>query len=197
MISNRHADSNKGDALLVKMCLEGDKEQYEILIERYKPMIYNLCYRMTGDMRDAEDLAQDTFVSAYRNLGRYDTDRKFSTWLYTIALNLCRDRLKRKKPVSRSLDAPAINHEDLYPQIPSGELTPEETSAAIEEEELVRKGIMKLPPKYRQVIILRHQLFLSYEEISLAINSPVKTVKVWLHRARNKLKRIFEEEGLR
>jgi len=184
------------DILVVKACLRGEIESFTRLIEKYQNMIYNLCYRLTGGSKDAEDLAQETFVNAYRHLKNFDIEKKFFTWIYTIALNLCRDRMRRKKIDKYSIDAPLRTNEDLYLQISSGEMSPEDIALCREEEARIQKCITALPYKYRQVVLLRHQQGLSYEEIAQVTGKSLYTIKVWLHRARKKLNGLFKEAGL-
>lgn len=188
---------NNAESLIIKECLVGKKEAFAGLVEKYKIMIYNLTYRMTGNSHDAEDLSQETFLRAYRRLEDFNIQEKFSTWLYTIALNLCRDKARRRKFAFISSEEPVTTHEDLYPQIPSKEMSSEEILIAREEEKLMQKAISSLSPKYREVIILRHQQGLSHEEISKILGLPVQTIKVWLHRARKHLKESLEEAGLK
>lgn len=85
----------KTEAEIVVRILKGEKQTYALLIEEYKNPIYNLAWRMTGNLHDAEDLAQETFIRAYQNLARYDVNKKFFTWLYTIGINLIRNHLKK------------------------------------------------------------------------------------------------------
>lgn len=191
-----HIKKNE-DWLIIKECLDGKKEVFAELVEKYKTMVYNLTYRMTGNSHDAEDLSQETFLHAYRRLEDFHIEEKFSTWLYTIALNLCRDKAKRRKFIFISLDKPITTDEDLYPQIPSKEMSSEEILIAREEEKLLQKSISSLPGKYREVVILRHQQGLGHEEISGILGLPVQTIKVWLHRARKRLKESLEEAGLK
>ena len=88
---------------IIKSVLGGDRNSYVLLVDRYKTPIFNLAYRMTGSYEDASDLAQETFVKAFENLGRFDQEKKFFVWLYTIGLNLVRNHLKREQRI-RSRD---------------------------------------------------------------------------------------------
>ena len=96
------------EKLLLKRCRKGDLKAYDILMQKYEKKVYNLCYRMVNNAEDAADLAQEVFLKAYRALTDFRGQSAFSTWLYRIAVNACRDELRkrRKKPPVLSLDKP-------------------------------------------------------------------------------------------
>ena len=109
------------DALVnkrIKQVLKGDQNAYADIVNLYQHKLYQICYRMLGNKQEAEDIAQEAFVRAYINLHSYDQKRKFSTWLYRIATNLCIDRIRKKKP-DYYLDAqvPGTDGLDMYSQI--------------------------------------------------------------------------------
>ncbi|MBN1671150.1 MAG: sigma-70 family RNA polymerase sigma factor [Kiritimatiellae bacterium] len=185
--------ASQSDEKLVKRCLAGQREAFAELVNKYKAMIYGLTYRMTGTPWDAEDLAQETFLHAYRALSGFQPGRTFSTWLYTIALNLCRDKAKRKRRVFFWLDKPVAGTEDLYPQVPSDKMTPEEALEAKEDEARLRHALAALAAHDREVIVLRYQQRLEYREIADVLGVSLDTVKVRLHRARQRLQKLFSE----
>jgi len=140
------------------------------------PMVFSLCYRMLGQRQDAEDVSQETFVRAIRSLDQWDAGRPIEPWLLTIAANRCRSALARRKnrPASESLV------EILADQRPCGH-------AAQDLAEEVQQALLKVRPEYRQAFLLFHECEMSYAEISQSMDSPLGTIKTWVHRARKQL----------
>ncbi|MBE3570796.1 MAG: RNA polymerase sigma factor SigW [Bacillales bacterium] len=174
----------------ISQVLKGDQNAYGEIVEFYKDKVYQLCYRMLGNRHEAEDAAQEAFLRAYLNIRRYDENRKFSTWLYRITTNLCIDRIRKKKP-DYHLDAALEGSENvtLYSQIASSSHLPEQEVEQMELQESIQQAILKLPEKYRAVIILKYVEELSIEEIAGILNMPVGTVKTRLHRGREALRK--------
>ncbi|MFC7394601.1 RNA polymerase sigma factor SigW [Scopulibacillus cellulosilyticus] len=175
---------------LIKKVKKGDQAAFSELVNLYKNQVYNICYRMVGLPQEAEDLAQETFLRAYTNIERYETNRKFSTWLYRIATNLSIDYLRKKKP-SDYLDAeiPGTNGFNMYMHIASCERLPEEHLLENEMQETIQYEISQLPPKYRSVIVLKYLQDLSLKEISEILDIPETTVKTRVHRGREALRK--------
>src|SRR5262249_53163374 len=138
---------------------------------------------------DAEDLVQETFVKVFRALDRYDTERPFSAWIFTIASRLAIDHLRRRrgKTVSLEISEPGSTEERTMDVEDTG-LKPAEVTPHAEEESYAPPLIASLPEHYRIVVLLRHQQDLSYEEIAEVLNLPLGTVKARIHRARALLK---------
>ncbi|MFN8532263.1 MAG: sigma-70 family RNA polymerase sigma factor [Dehalococcoidia bacterium] len=155
-----------------------DPEAYAVLVERYQSRIYSLCWRMTGSADDAADLAQETFIRAYKSLKTFRLDARFSPWIYKIAVNLCLNHRKGKAT------RPELSLDD---QVHSGELSPERRAEQRELREQLTEAVAGLPPKYRAAIVLRHVHDLAYEDIAEALGVPLGTVKTWLFRARERL----------
>lgn len=162
----------------------GDQEAFAHLVDAYKVSIYNLAYRMLGNAPEAEEAAQETFLRAYRRLLTYQLDRRFSTWLLSIASHYCIDRLRRRRFSWVSLD-------ELEPwQWPaSREPRPEETVLRQEKQDEVWQMLDLLPEQYRAAVILRYWYDLSYQEIAEVTDSTISAVKSRLHRARRMLAR--------
>ncbi|MET3730235.1 RNA polymerase sigma-70 factor (ECF subfamily) [Fictibacillus halophilus] len=184
------------DALIANMVTQvkkGDQEAFEGIVDLFKDKIYRHCFRMVGNGHEAEDLAQETFLRAYRNIGKYNSEYKFSTWIFRIATNLCIDRLRKKKP-DYYLDAevPGTEGATMYSQLSSEEPLPEEVVTENEEWNELQAEIMKLPEKYRTAILLKYVEDLSLEEISKIMDIPVPTVKTRIHRGREALKKVFQ-----
>lgn len=174
----------------IKQVLKGDHNAFGEIVEIYKDRIYQLCYRMLGNAHEAEDISQEAFIRAYVNIDRYNINRKFSTWLYRIATNLCIDRIRKKKP-DYFLDAEVKGTDglNLYSQVQSKELTPDEKVAKMELQELIQMEILNLPEKYRSAIVLKYIEELSLKEISEVLDLPIGTVKTRIHRGREALRK--------
>ncbi|ANX10586.1 RNA polymerase sigma factor SigW [Fictibacillus halophilus] len=184
------------DALVANMVAQvkkGDQEAFEGIVDLFKDKIYRHCYRMVGNGHEAEDLAQETFLRAYRNISKYNNEFKFSTWIFRIATNLCIDRLRKKKP-DYYLDAevPGTDGATMYSQLSSEEPLPEQVVTENERWNELQEEIMKLPEKYRTAIVLKYVEDLSLEEISHIMDIPVPTVKTRIHRGREALKKVFQ-----
>src|SRR6478736_3140124 len=150
----------------IKKVKKGDQDAFADIVEYHKDKLFHLCYRMLGNREEAQDAAQEAFIRAYVNIHSYDTSKKFSTWLFRIATNLCIDRIRKKKP-DYYLDAnvPGTDGLNMYSQIAaSGEL-PEEEVERMELQERIHYEIGRLPDKYRSVIILRYIEELPLQEI--------------------------------
>ena len=181
------------DALVnkrIKQVLKGDQNAYADIVNLYQHKLYQICYRMLGNKQEAEDIAQEAFVRAYINLHSYDQKRKFSTWIYRIATNLCIDRIRKKKP-DYYLDAEVAGTDglDMYSQIAADEQLPEDVVAQMELQDRIQYEISRLPDKYRSVIVLKYIEELSLQEISEILDMPLGTVKTRIHRGREALRK--------
>ncbi|MDQ0256048.1 RNA polymerase sigma-70 factor (ECF subfamily) [Evansella vedderi] len=186
------------DAVVKKIIIEvkkGDQQAFSELVELYKDKVYQVAYRMLGNVHEAQDVAQEAFIRAYVNLDSYDVNRKFSTWLFRIATNLAIDRIRKKKP-DFHLEDQVAGTEDLtyYSQLASDEELPEDQVVQLEMQEWIQDEIMILPPKYRSAIILKYMEDLSLKEISEILSLPVATVKTRIHRGREALRKRLKNE---
>jgi RNA polymerase sigma-70 factor, ECF subfamily len=174
----------------IMQVLKGDQDAYGEIVELYKDKVYQISYRMLGNRHEAEDIAQEAFIRAFINIHSFNIDLKFSTWLFRIATNLCIDRIRKKKP-DYYLDAEVAGTDGLnmYSQIPSKTDMPEKELESLELEETIQKEILKLPEKYRTVIVLKYIEELSLIEISEILNLPIGTVKTRIHRGREALRK--------
>lgn len=174
----------------IKQVRKGVQNAFGEIVELYKDKVFQLCFRMLGNSHEAEDISQEAFIRAYINIERYNIDRKFSTWLYRIATNLCIDRIRKKKP-DYYLDAEVAGTEGLtlYSQIPASQLAPDEEVSKIELQEIIQNEILKLPEKYRAVIVLKYIEELPLLEISKILDLPIGTVKTRIHRGREALRK--------
>ncbi|MGG4490272.1 RNA polymerase sigma factor SigW [Metabacillus idriensis] len=174
----------------IKQVKKGDQNAFAEIVDIYKDKIYQLCYRMLGNSHEAEDIAQEAFIRAYVNIHSYDMDKKFSTWLYRIATNLTIDRIRKKKP-DYYLDAEVTGTEGLtmYSQVAADVALPEDQVETMELQQMIQKEILKLPDKYRSVIVLKYIDELSLIEISEILDMPIGTVKTRIHRGREALRK--------
>ncbi|MEH6942970.1 RNA polymerase sigma factor SigW [Bacillus sp. JJ722] len=174
----------------IKQVLKGDQNAYGELVEIYKDKVFQLCFRMLGNRHEAEDMAQEAFVKAYVNIHTFNIKLKFSTWLYRIATNLCIDRIRKKKP-DYYLDAEVAGTDGLnmYSQIASDAEDPSDEVESLELHDTIQKEIMKLPEKYRTVIVLKYIEELSLKEIGKILDMPIGTIKTRIHRGREALRK--------
>ena len=173
------------DAELVRASQNGDREAFGLLVSRHAPSIVSLTTRMLGPTADAEDVAQETFVAAFKGLSRFQSDSKFSTWLYRIAVNKCTDSLRARRPQDVSLDA--ADDESAAVWETADEETPE---WKIEQAQLaweLDKGIQALPHLYRESFVLRHIEGLGYDEMSTILGVHRDTLKMRVYKARTLL----------
>ena len=181
------------DAELIRKALTGDQRACRDLVRRYQRQVFSVLLRVVRRPEDAEDLTQETFVRMFRALDRYDPERPFTAWLFTIATRIGIDHLRRRKlqTFSLSVAEPGSTEEHTIDVEDPG-LKPDEVTIHAEEERRAQDLIDTLPEHYRIVVLLRHQQDLSYEEIAQALNLPLGTVKARIHRARALLKHHIE-----
>ncbi|OQX96455.1 RNA polymerase subunit sigma-24 [candidate division KSB1 bacterium 4572_119] len=174
------------DEDLIERFQNGDLYAFDLIVKRYKNQLLNFIFRFLGNTEEAEDLVQETFLRVYRNRKAYQKVAKFSTWIYTIAGNLAKTELrKRKRRRFFSISELGYNEKDY--DISDDAYNPEKDVDGRMKEAIIHNQIMKLSPKFRQVILLRDVQQLSYEEISEIVNIPLGTVKSRVNRGRLKL----------
>jgi len=176
----------------VERAKRGDQQAFGRLVDEYKDKIYSYVSRMLGDPYEAEDVTQEAFVRAYRSLPRFRGASSFHTWLYRIASNLAIDVVRRRKrnDVSAfSLDEPLESDDGEYErEIADDTGGPEDATGTRETQVAVRRAIMDLPAKLRDVMILYELQGETYEDIAEILDVPLGTVKSRLFNARNQLK---------
>ncbi len=181
--------SNDGDLMLVERTLAGDKHAFELLVVKYQRRIERLIGRMVRDVELVEDIAQDTFIRAYRALHQFRGDAQFYTWLYRIAVNTAKKALMGMKndPVMVYASFHDSDDEDETSSRrnePTTEETPESVLAAKEIGAVVNAAMEALPEDLRQALTLREIEGLSYEEIATLMGCPIGTVRSRIFRAR-------------
>lgn len=179
---------NEQEQLWVRQACAGDREAFSHLVEAYQRPVFNLTYRMLGNVQEAEDAAQETFLRAYSRLNQYNPEHKFSTWILSIANNHSIDRLRKRRAKFVSIDDNPVlqNLEDDEPW-------PERTAMRHEHARELQSLMMNLDPAYRTPLILRYWEELTYEEIAETMNISVSAVKSRLFRARQKMAALYEE----
>jgi RNA polymerase sigma-70 factor, ECF subfamily len=197
------AVSDEEDLRLIDLVCSGDRVAFDRLVIKYRDRIVSFCVRMLGDFQEGEDAAQDTFLKVYGNIGRFKAESRFSTWLYRIAVNTCRNQRRswwgRVWRAALYLDKPVIDGEGKEEprelgdtsMLPSKDLERKTRATAI------RAAIGRLPAIHRELVILRDIQGKSYEEIEAIAGVPGGTVRSRLARARaalqNELKGMYYE----
>lgn len=172
------------DNELVRRCLEGNPEAFEVLVEKYQKQIFNVAYRMCHNYDDAKDITQAVFVKSYEQLNRFRPKYKFFSWIYRIAVNETLNHLKSKRPA-----------EELDPNLVSANGTPEESYEKKAVGEVLQGALMDIGMEYQILIILKHLQNFSYKEIAYILDLPEKKVKSRLFTARQLLKEALLTRG--
>jgi RNA polymerase sigma-70 factor (ECF subfamily) len=177
--------SNPSDYDIVLSCLNGNRDDFAILVDRYKALVYSILYRMTNNSHDYADIAQDIFVKVYKSLDKYSPEYRFSTWLIRITTNHVID-LRRKKLI----DTTSLEDSELA--MASSRSAEEEYLSAEYMREL-NEQIQALPEMYRLPLILYHKHGMSYLDIADSLKLPLSKVKNRIYRARVLLKSALSE----
>lgn len=172
------------DYEVVRLCLEGRTEHFEILVDRYQKLVYSLALSYLKDPQLAEDAAQEAFTKAYKHLASYNPAFKFSTWIARITANTCTDLLRKKKDYCPIEEAFEVTD-------PKG--TPEQQVIGKETKDRLKSLINRLDPKYKQPLMLFHAAGMKYEEIAEYLKVPMSIVKNRIFRARKMLRQAMEE----
>jgi RNA polymerase sigma-70 factor (ECF subfamily) len=181
------------DATFVTRARSGDSDAFRVLVERHSRCLFRLAYRMTGNQQDAEDVVQESFLRAYRQLARFDERASFGTWLYRIAANcsldMVRARKRRSEHQAADPDGEAI---DLALALPSTDPTPDRMALSGEVRERVQQAMNDLSPTERTAFVLRHYEGMCIEEVSRVLECAPGAAKHSVFRAVQKLRRSLE-----
>lgn len=178
---------DEGELELIQQALGGNVDAWGEIVRRYKDAVFGIALGILKNASDAEDAAQDAFIRAYENLDSYDLRRKFSTWMFTITANLCKNKLRRERffaPLKGAIRL--IGGDD-----------PAEVVAREERRELVQEALEALDDKYRAPLVLRYYSDLEYKEIARILNLPEGTVKTRIHRGKLALKDWLAAKGVK
>ena len=181
---------------LVSRARTGDTAAFEQLMLDSQDRVYTLCLRMTGNREDALDLAQETFLNAWRGLSSFQGNSSFSTWVYRLASNACIDFLRKRKRRQQGESPHSLDDEEAplpEPADPRG--SPEEELERRELRRAVERGLQALPDHHRQVLVMRELSGMSYQEIGAVLDLDLGTVKSRIARARLALKKFLVQEG--
>ncbi len=179
-----------GDNALIKMVQKKNHRAYKEIVRRYQNKLFSYLYRLAGNKEEAEDLLQNVFVKVYKNIKRFDTKRKFSSWIYRIAHNEAVNFLK-KRGQKRFVSLEDIETTKDKLETVSPAKSPIDAWISKELKKEMRTALDKLPGKYKEVLILRYFSDKSYEEISEILEKPVNTIGTLLNRAKKKLLQII------
>ncbi len=175
------------DSALVAASAAGHREAFDVIVERHRRTVYQVCYRFVNNHEDASDLAQDAFVRAWRGLKTFKGQSALSTWLYRIAVNVCLNRVNAKTPKTESIDS-TEHVADVRVESASHGMIREERAVA------VRKAIASLPTKQRATLIMRTYHDMSHQQIADVLGSSVGAVKANFFHALANLKKILGTE---
>ncbi len=188
LIDQKRIESRKEDSLLIKRALSGNQEAFRRLRSKYYDAIFKLINRMIRNRQEVEDLTQEAFIKAFVSLSNFNEEFAFSTWLYRIATNNTIDYIRKKKLQTFSIDKPIESEEsDFSFELANTDLEPDQELIAAQRKKLLNDAMNNLPPKYRQVILMRHVEEKDYREIAKLLKLPLGTVKAHIFRARELL----------
>lgn len=176
----------------------GDLASFERLIEKHQQVAYNIAYRMVGNEEDAKDMTQEAFIKVFKSIKSFREDSSFSTWLYRIVMNTCKDELRKRKINVVSLDRSLETGESSAQlDIPDLTYSPEVAYEKKELHELLQEALVSIPEQNRTVVVMRDVQGFSYEDIAAVMNIPVGTVKSRINRGRHMLReRITQHYNL-
>lgn len=182
-------------AVIRRVCA-GDTDAFEALVTAYQKQVYNLALRTVGNEEDAADMTQEAFLRAYRSLGSFRGDSKFSVWLYRLTTNICIDFLRsRGRRPTVSLTAVDEDEEPQELDVADDRFDPVQSLERAELRRAVQRGLASLPEDYRRILMLRELSGLSYAEIGQVLRLEEGTVKSRLFRARKKLCDFLRKDG--
>ncbi len=177
---------NRADRELVERHLHGDEVAFEELYSRFDRMVFNLALRMAGDAEEAADLTQEIFLRVHRYLGRFRGRSSLKTWVYRVALNRCRSRLRQRARRRRFAGTASFR------ELRDPTRGPEELAVALDEGRRVQEALARLPPAFREAVVLRDLEGLTYEEIAAAAGLRLGTVRSRIARGRERLRALLE-----
>jgi RNA polymerase sigma-70 factor, ECF subfamily len=183
-LSQKPGEEDAQDRALVRQYLDGDGQAAGGLVDRYERRLFNVAFRMLGNVQDAEDVTQTTFCNAFLSMQSYDPQYRFFSWIYRMAVNESLNQLKRRRPMVTLDERSGIPQRGVA------------ADDALEAEDRVGKALMDLKPDDRAVVVLFHFVSLSYEEMADVLEVPARTVKSRLFTARERLRLTLLQQGV-
>ncbi len=180
------------EQVLVMRAQRGEQDAFRVLVERYQQLVYTIALRMVGTPEDAEDVAQEAFLAAWRALPKFRMDAKFSTWLYRLTVNAATDLLRRR---GKERDTASLDDEERPVQLIADTPDPAEAAEASERREILQRAVQSLSENHRKILLLRAVSGLDYREIGEILELSPGTVKSRLARARQELREKLQTEG--
>ncbi len=186
------ADLNLDEKSIVEQVVQGDRDKYRLLVDRYSPMVFHIVRNFVNDEQTVEELAQQIFVKTYEKLSSFNYKSKFSSWLYMIAKNHCRDYVKdirrENKPFSE------METHELEAQMPQSESA---DRPAMEEEwsRLLNEALQHIKQEHAEAFLMKYRNDMSYKAMSERLGTSVSALKVRVHRARKELKAFIEQNS--
>lgn len=179
------------DEQLIADHLNGDEYALPMLIERHLTAVYSFVYRLIGNQQDAEDITQEVFIRVWRNAKRYNADYSFRPWLFTIARNAAIDWMRKKKSAVFSDFENSEGENTILDTLADVEPLPNEITARAMDKKILENALNKIPPMYREVVVLRYESSLTFEEIRQIVDRPLDTVKSQHRRALIMLRKLL------
>lgn len=181
------------ESMLIEKSVQGDVESFEKLIVKYNRYVYNIAFRMMGSEEDAKDMSQETLIKAFKAIGQFKMESNFSTWLYRITINVCKDELRKRKETVLSYDAPLTEDEvTLKDTLKDETYNPLLIYEKLELRSSIENALNQLSEDSKSVVILKDIMGYSYEEIGAILEIPIGTVRSRLNRSRTALKNILQ-----
>lgn len=180
------------ESTLIEKSIQGDVASFEKLIVKYNRYVYNIAFRMMGNEEDAKDMSQETLIKAFKAIGQFKMEASFSTWLYRITINVCKDELRKRKETVLSYDAELADESTLKDIIRDDAANPILIYEKIELKASIETALSKLSEDNKSVVVLKDLLGYSYEEIGEILQIPIGTVRSRLNRSRSALKNILQ-----
>jgi RNA polymerase sigma-70 factor, ECF subfamily len=188
--SNAYNDENVG--AWVRAAQAGDVDAFEALVRHFQNRIFGTASRMLNNREDAAEVAQEVFLKLYKSIGQFEGRSRFSTWLFTMTVNMCRNRrrtLARRSVEKQILDIPQYDDEGASPRdVEDPSAGPREIAGHHDIRALVDKGLQTLPDEYREAVVLRDLQYMTYDDIAAALEISIGTVKSRIARGRALLK---------
>jgi RNA polymerase sigma-70 factor (ECF subfamily) len=182
----------KGDHAAIEKARRGDRDAYRVLVERHSRAVFRLAWRMTGNEPDAEDMVQETFLKAWKQIGKFDGRASFATWLYRICANCSLDHIRAAKRKRDLLQIGEDETADPFAQLPSGTPSPERLALSSEISARLLPALGELSEMERVAFVMRHYEGVGIEEISVALGVQPGAAKHSVFRAVQKLRRALE-----